>query len=551
MAVAPSSVSHASIMAVSVLSTGGLRATERHVPRAQEASPLGAVLRPTTRAASARAMDGAFFETSSSLMMAVGVLAAATVRAARRGRGSRARPTAREGSRIAMAAVLRHRGSSRSDINIKPGTGRSNKDGFRTPGAVDTLQKPPKLPELDLPPDDAWADDDEWDNELTPMSFAGNLDAEEADEEEEDEEQEEEQDEWVVVVPPPRTLGLIGKQEEVDEVPTVMMKRPKFEIQRILPEDTLRRQWDERNDPWSWYLNDTPRFTDGSGSPLPDALMNGPNGADIKKRQANMIEDIEIELLKKVEDFEKKNKNPFNVFGEASPEDKELYSRVSVSHANERSRKHMEAKRNKPRIGDEVGTGKSSPNAFVEIRARWDGPNEQAVNCVVSDHLGISPEKASKLVDLGSVWAYDEWSSKSWYRFYKGQKVSADQVLRVFPNPERFPTCYVEDWKERVKKVDTDFIVVDKPPLLPCFAPVSNGKETLSQCVREALRIRKNWGGVVNHMEENMQPCYSIDDEVSGLVVLTRHDKSVEAFDDWLRAGKVTFEYVAICTKSI
>lgn len=31
------------------------------------------------------------------------------------------------------------------------------------------------------------------------------------------------------------------------------------------------------------------------------------------------------------------------------------------------------------------------------------------------------------------------------------------QVLRVFPNPERFKTCYVEDWDERIKKVDRDW----------------------------------------------------------------------------------------------
>ena len=30
------------------------------------------------------------------------------------------------------------------------------------------------------------------------------------------------------------------------------------------------------------------------------------------------------------------------------------------------------------------------------------------------------------------------------------------QVLRVFPNPERYKTCYLDDWDERIKKVDRD-----------------------------------------------------------------------------------------------
>ena len=32
----------------------------------------------------------------------------------------------------------------------------------------------------------------------------------------------------------------------------------------------------------------------------------------------------------------------------------------------------------------------------------------------------------------------------------------APQVLRVFPNPERYKTCYVDDWDERIKKIDRD-----------------------------------------------------------------------------------------------
>ena len=29
-------------------------------------------------------------------------------------------------------------------------------------------------------------------------------------------------------------------------------------------------------------------------------------------------------------------------------------------------------------------------------------------------------------------------------------------MLRVFPNPERYKTCYVDDWDECIKKVDRD-----------------------------------------------------------------------------------------------
>lgn len=125
-------------------------------------------------------------------------------------------------------------------------------------------------------------------------------------------------------------------------------------------------------------------------------------------------------------------------------------------------------------------------------------------------------------------------------------------MLRVFPNPQRYKTCYVDDWEDRVKKVDRDFVVVDKPPLLPCFAHVSNGKETLHRCLIEALRIRQ-WMGDLHHgnMDTDLMPITSVDDEVSGLIILARHEKARTVFDQWLAARKCTFEFVAICIKDI
>jgi len=123
-------------------------------------------------------------------------------------------------------------------------------------------------------------------------------------------------------------------------------------------------------------------------------------------------------------------------------------------------------------------------------------------------------------------------------------------VLRVFPNPERFKTCYVQDWRDRIKSVDTDFVVIDKPPLLPCFAKVSNGRESVSMCVREALHMR-SWGGYANDITDELKPCNEIDDEATGLVVLARHDRALQVFDEWLGDGRITFEFVALVTGSV
>jgi len=153
---------------------------------------------------------------------------------------------------------------------------------------------------------------------------------------------------------------------------------------------------------------------------------------------------------------------------------------------------------------------------------------------------------------MGSVWVWTESTqlnkSGEWERLMKDVYLPYDEVVRVFPNPERFKTCYVEDWRERVKTVDRDYVVVDKPPLLPCFAKVSNGRETLSQCVKEGLHLRE-WGGANNVITDEMRPCHEIDDEASGLIVLARHDKAVKYFDECLENKTVAFEFVALCTK--
>ncbi|CAK9088594.1 RNA pseudouridine synthase 6, partial [Durusdinium trenchii] len=129
--------------------------------------------------------------------------------------------------------------------------------------------------------------------------------------------------------------------------------------------------------------------------------------------------------------------------------------------------------------------------------------------------------------------------------------IPIDTVLRVFPNPERFKTCYVEDWDERIKKVDRDFVVVDKPPLLPCFAHVTNGKEVLHRCLADALRVRTVQEVELGMDDRNMTAMTHIDEEVSGLVILARHEKARLVCEHWLKDDKCVFEFVAICTKNL
>lgn len=302
-------------------------------------------------------------------------------------------------------------------------------------------------------------------------------------------------------------------------------------VVRVLPEDDVP-EYEDDDDIWKSYKNEKGEWVDG------------PSDLTLARRKISGG----LSEEKKREQMEKRKKT--RALALASTEDKELFAKFSTQEARIQSRIHIEEEKLRPRIGDDVGTGAPSPYAFVEIRPRWDGALEEAVNSVVARELGIDLEKASKLVELGSVWYYDEWVEKDWVRFTEASKCSNDQILRIFPNPERHKTCYVEDWQDRIKKIDMDYVFIDKPPLLPCFGTVNNGKETLSNCVKEALRVKK-WGGDFNEIQDELEPVNTIDEEVSGLVVLTRHGQGKEYFDAQLKERKVVFEFVALTTAMV
>lgn len=324
--------------------------------------------------------------------------------------------------------------------------------------------------------------------------------------------------------------------------------RTKYEIMKVLPETYLMNVWARDNAVIKQDENNPVYFLQRMGGrpfrqhEIKRKVRLWQNSNTEWKRKlrnrADTVDSWQAALLALP-------KNPWSALAKASVEDKELFAKVSTAQARDNARENEKKKRGKPHVGHDVGTGPESPHAYVEIKPRWGGPEKEAANIVVAQALGIPPEQASRLVDLGSVWAFDE-GVREWLRIEGPVEVWSDQVLRVFPNPERFKTCYVTDWSERIKFQDQDFVVIDKPPLLPCFAKVCNGREALSPCLKGALSVRKYGGHGQDMVDDELVPCNGIEDEASGLVVLSRHDKGKEIFEEWLEDEQVVFEFVAL-----
>lgn len=326
---------------------------------------------------------------------------------------------------------------------------------------------------------------------------------------------------------------------------------------KVMPEDRIRAALEaqEQEDMW-WSETNIQRMLDGpillgSGSEIPKGYDEfwSMEGYSAKERFSSHLARVQREAQEKRDMNRKSGDLRF-----ATPEEREDIARVSLEETVEKVRGRREKERNRPLISDAIGTGPPSPDVYVDIPARQgpeeDGPEKEAVNLVVSRHLGISPEQASSLVRLGAVWVFEDYYVNDWERVIRNEWVKPGTPIRVFPNPERHKTCYVEDWRERVKTVDPDFVVVDKPPMLPCFAQACNGRESLSQCMRESLQVRK-WGPLSNPIKEDFTPCHELDDEATGIVALARHGAAAAAFSSWVQKREVVFEYVALTTSMV
>eukprot|EP00929_Paragymnodinium_shiwhaense_P096741 TRINITY_DN5843_c0_g1_i1.p1 TRINITY_DN5843_c0_g1~~TRINITY_DN5843_c0_g1_i1.p1 ORF type:complete len:902 (-),score=258.95 TRINITY_DN5843_c0_g1_i1:116-2821(-) len=327
----------------------------------------------------------------------------------------------------------------------------------------------------------------------------------------------------------------------------VVAIKPYGALRKVLPEDQIRemrlaRREAERNRPIEGA--DVP--LDGAGREMPD-VPDPIKGSTYERWRA--LREAAEEDWKQYEEAEMARIDG-SQYALASVTDREAWTKGDLEETNIKAIQRVKTSRLKKPVGDTILPGTPVPDGYIEIMERpepMEGqPDGEACNGIVARELGISTEEASALIKLGAVWVWEKYWANGWERMVKNEAIAWHQQLRVFPNPERYRTCYMEDWRERVKTVDSDFVVVDKPPLLPCFAKVSNGRESLGQCMREALHVRK-WGGYNAEISDDFEPCNELDDEATGLVALSRHEKAKTFFTEQVEQRKVVFEYVALC----
>ncbi|NBX77265.1 MAG: RluA family pseudouridine synthase [Proteobacteria bacterium] len=98
---------------------------------------------------------------------------------------------------------------------------------------------------------------------------------------------------------------------------------------------------------------------------------------------------------------------------------------------------------------------------------------------VLMEHFKLSDERASDLIKLGAI-----YSNKK--RIFENRELPQGTYLRLHLHPKRF---FIEgiDWKSRLLKETTDFIVINKPAGVPTHATVDNAIENSLAQMRKVL----------------------------------------------------------------
>ena len=126
-----------------------------------------------------------------------------------------------------------------------------------------------------------------------------------------------------------------------------------------------------------------------------------------------------------------------------------------------------------------MSSGAPRPPVTVQVRAA------EALNAVIAAQEGMSYPDADAIVALGGALVRTS-ATEPWTRVKEHMVLDADSWLKFFPQPQRFPACGV-DWHKRLLHSCDKYVIVDKPPHLPCQGVESNTRETAPKCAAAAL----------------------------------------------------------------
>ena len=194
----------------------------------------------------------------------------------------------------------------------------------------------------------------------------------------------------------------------------------------------------------------------------------------------------------------------------------------------------------------------------------------------VSSMLSVDEASAKDLLMLGAVWYKSCREDPKWIRWTPSSlerrnrlsakakrnrkiakkpnfpaimalkedgRLKEGAILRVYSPPERFEGALDAGWSDGSNLLyqDDDYIVVDKPAMLPCQPSNGNLVDSVAYCAALAIGIARG-----SEAAEDLLMGHRLDTDTTGAVVVCRSRHARQRFQRMLAAGEVGKTYLAL-----
>ena len=154
----------------------------------------------------------------------------------------------------------------------------------------------------------------------------------------------------------------------------------------------------------------------------------------------------------------------------------------------------------------------------------------------ISDDLNLELSKSLFLIEFGAVFLQRKGDAKA-RRLRRDEYVDVDDYLRVYPQPKYYNVDDI-NWRSRVQYETSDYVIIDKPPMVPSNPTTDNAYQNVVECFKRSLNLP------VLYLP------HRLDLETSGLMVLGKTKGFTADVSRQFKERRVQKRYQALIASS-
>ena len=150
----------------------------------------------------------------------------------------------------------------------------------------------------------------------------------------------------------------------------------------------------------------------------------------------------------------------------------------------------------------------------------------------ISSDLTLDSTQSLALISFGAVFLQRKGDMKA-RRLLQDEYLNVDDYLRVYPTPKRYSVDDI-DWTSRVLSETSDYLIIDKPAMVPSNPTTDNAFQNIVECFKNALRL------------PTLYLPHRLDLETSGLMVLGKSKEFTADVSLQFKERRVSKRYSAL-----